>query len=536
MDKKAQYRQTERETRQWQRDDAKNKKAESILAANEKLPVSLNIDNAGVVLARWAKKKLVVPPGHPKAGKALVLPDYGIEFINDAMTHRESLLCLGRKNAKSAIVAVFCLARLVGPLRIRGYRGGVLSISRGKAAELKTQMRQIAEASKLEGLKFRTVAMSIESDTGIIEIMHTAHASGLDDAIVDELGLLHPNKRDNVASMYSAISARDGRFMALSIRGSAPFTQEMIDRRGDEGVAVHLYAAPPGSALDDKTAWHAANPGLKAGIKALSYMRDAARRALAIPAQQSLFRVHELNIAGSEEVEMIFDPQHYLKCQIPDDVDLPPREGSCYLGLDIGGSASMTASVCIWPETGRLEARGAFPDTPDLLMRGKGDGVGNEYVLMEERGEVVTYPGRVTPCVLFMQDLAADLIDCDVRGVAADRYRRAEVEQALIDSEVDWPYPIFRGQGAAAKADGSADVRATQKMFLRREVKVRESLLMTQAIYGSRLRFDVGGNPALDKAHYRNRIDAVSALVLACGLVQLNTNDDNDRPLLIPIS
>ena len=105
-------------------------------------------------LAAWSKECLRVPPGHPLAGQPLALPQYGADFLRDALCARESLLCLGRKNAKSAITAVFLLGRLVGPIRIAGYRAGVASVSKEKAGELKRQMLEIASASQLGGLRF----------------------------------------------------------------------------------------------------------------------------------------------------------------------------------------------------------------------------------------------------------------------------------------------------------------------------------------------------------------------------------------------
>ena len=50
---------------------------------------------------------------------------------------------------------MFLLGRLAGPLRIPGYRGGVTSVSKEKAGELKMQMQAIAEASGLAGVEFR---------------------------------------------------------------------------------------------------------------------------------------------------------------------------------------------------------------------------------------------------------------------------------------------------------------------------------------------------------------------------------------------
>ena len=106
-------------------------------------------------VARWSRRVLVTPAGHPRAGKPLTLPEYGVRFLRDVFDHRESALIIARKNAKSAIVAVLLLAHLVGPLRRAGWRAGVgSSISKEKAAELVTQMRDISEASGLAGLTF----------------------------------------------------------------------------------------------------------------------------------------------------------------------------------------------------------------------------------------------------------------------------------------------------------------------------------------------------------------------------------------------
>ena len=57
----------------------------------------------------------------------------------------------------------------------------------------------------------------------------------------------------------------------------------------------------------------------------------------------------------------------------------------------------MSGFVAVWPETGRCEVYGAFADTPNLLDRGMGDGVGDLYARMHERGELVTYAGAWCP-------------------------------------------------------------------------------------------------------------------------------------------
>ena len=474
-------------------------------------------------VARWSRRALVTPAGHPRAGKPLVLPPYGVQFLRDALAHRESLLCIGRKNAKSAIVAVLLLAHLVGPLRRAGWRAGVGSISKEKAGELKTQMEQIAEASGLAGLKFyRSPAPGrVVGPSGSVDILSadraSGHASGFDLAIVDEIGLLAERDRAFVAGLRSSISARDGRFLSLSIHGDGPFVPEILKRQGDPSLAIHHYAAPDGCALDDEDGWAAANPGIAAGIKSLAYMRDEARRVLASPADQNHFRAHELNQAVTVSAEAVVNVSDWLAVTVSDRAALPPRKGAAVVGFDLGGSCSMTAAVAIWPATGRMETWAAFPGTPTLHDRGMADAVGDLYLQMSQRAELRTYPGRVTDVAAFLRDVARDV--GAVRAAGADRYRRAEALQALEAAGVRWRMQ-WRGTGASATADGSHDVRSFQRTILGRKVRAVESLLMAAALKEATIRTDAGGNPALDKQRSHGRIDVVQAAVIAASLAE----------------
>ena len=222
-------------------------------------------------VAWWSAHYLVVPPGHPRAGSPMRLPGYGLDFLRDVFRGgvREALLCLARKNAKSSIIAVLLLAYLAGPLRRFGFRAGVASVSRAKAGELKRLCQEIAEASKLDGIKFlRSPSPGrIESLFGSVDILaaeaHAGAASGYDLAIIDELGLLKERDRDLVAGMRSSVSAKDGKVHCFVVFGSGPYIPEILAREGDPALAVHLYAADPRSALDDEAGGRAANPGLR---------------------------------------------------------------------------------------------------------------------------------------------------------------------------------------------------------------------------------------------------------------------------------
>ena len=477
-------------------------------------------------VAAWSAEKLVIPAGHPLAGGPLALPNYGVSFLRDVFKPEtnEALFCCGRKNGKSAIVAVLLLAFLVGPLRSRGWRCGVCSISKLKANELKTQCAQIASASGLRGLKFwRSPSPGrIESAFGSVDVLSSegtaGAAAGFDLSIIDEIGLLKPRDRDLVASMRSSISARDGKFVSLSVFGSAPFIPEILERRGAPGLAIHLYQAPEKAALDDEDGWAAANPGLAVGIKSERYMRSEARRVQVSIADQSSFRALDLNLPATPSTEMLVSLDDFRGCETE---ELPARDGPCFVGVDLGSSASMSAAVAYWPKTFRLESWAAFPSMPSLAERGSADGVGNLYERAVELGELMTFPGRVTPAHDFLAVVLDALQGADVQSVGADRFRRAEAEGAYEVAKIPWRR-VWRGTGASATADGSYDVRSFQSAIIEGRIKLLPSVLFPSAIGSCTLRRDVGGNPSIHKSKAIARIDLVSAGVISTGLAQLH--------------
>ena len=319
--------------------------------------------------------------------------------------------------------------------------------SREKAAELWTQIVDIAAASGLDEIRSGKVPRHVSSAWGRCEFLSAdrtaGHASGFDLVIAPALGLFPERGRDLVAGLLSSTSTRDGRLIAISVIGDSPLSREMIDRAGDPATVAHVYQAAKDAALDDPAAWAAANPGL-GSIKSRSYMADMARRAGANPAEAASFRVYDLNLPGSASREMIVTLDRWLLVEAR---PRPNREGPCFVGFDLGGSSSLTAPALYWPAVGRLEVYGAVGDDPDLAARGEADGVGGRYERMAERGELRTWPGRVTPCGPFLGWIAEVLDGAAPTLAVADRYRRAEALDALDAAGVAWPIE-WRAQGA----------------------------------------------------------------------------------------
>ena len=61
-------------------------------------------------------------------------------------------------------------------------------------------------------------------------------------------------------------------------------------------------------------------------------------------------------------------------------------------------------------------------------------------------------------------------------------------------------------------------MRSFQRMILTKKLRMLSNLALSTAITKSTIHRDKNGNPALDQAHSRGRIDILSAAVIACGL------------------
>ena len=157
--------------------------------------------------------------------------------------------------------------------------------------------------------------------------------------------------------------------------------------------------------------------------------------------------------------------------------------------------------------------------------------VGALYQRMQERGELEVFAGRVTPVGRFLRGVADRLTGERVIVAGADRYRQNEAQQALDDAGVRWPI-AWRGTGASKTADGSHDVRSFQRAALSGKLFSLESHLMAHALSESAIRYDGSGNPALEKARSKGRIDVAAAVVIAAGLAELERG--RKRPVRPP--
>ncbi|MEP1592890.1 terminase large subunit [Sulfitobacter sp.] len=473
--------------------------------------------------------KLIVPEGR-LAGKRVKLATYQKDFVRGAFAKgiEAGVLSIGRGNAKTALSAGIALGHLMGEIAPQPKReiifaarnrdqaktafGFLLGFIEGLPEDEQEQFT-IRRGSKLE-------VETAENGGGLARVIAADGKSILGGAptlaILDERAAWEREKGDALENaILSGLGKRDGR--ALIISTSAPDDSNTFSRWLDEpppGCFVQEHRPDPGLPPDDLASLLVANPGASEGIgPSAEWLTAQARRAIARggSALSSFRNLNRNERVASDDRSVLLTVDEWLGCEVAPD-DLPPREGPVVLGVDLGGSRSMSAVALYWQETGRLEAVAAFPAKPNLADRGAADGVSNRYSEMAERGELVTMGETVVPVGRFIANVVERLNGQTPAAIVGDRFRHAEFLEALRDAGLDRVPFIWRGFGWQ---DGSEDCERLRRAVFEGEVRVLPSLLLRSAFADAITLIDPAGNHKLAKGRSTGRIDAAAATVVA---------------------
>ncbi|WP_321830668.1 terminase TerL endonuclease subunit [Thalassovita sp.] len=471
--------------------------------------------------------RLRIPEG-PNAGKPVTLAPFQSQFITGAMADgtANAVLSIGRGNGKSAITAGLALGGLIGvwdrqprreiiaAARTRDQGRIIWDFVAGFAATLPLELQRrliYRRAPRLE--------IEFEGDGGghVLRVIAADGKSALGGAptmaILDERGHWALDRGDELEhALLSGLGKRDGRAFLISTSASDdthPFSRWIDDPL--PGTYVQEHRPAPGLPADDAESLLIANPGAPHGIGgSLEWLEGQAKRAIARGGSSlTSFRLYNRNERVSGEArDMLITLDEWLSCETN---SLPPREGGCVIGIDLGGSASMTAAAFYWPATGRLECLGTFPSMPNLLDRGQTDGVAGRYVEMQERGELGVLGDKTVPVAPWLVEVMRHVEDQPILALTMDRYKQAELGEAIARAGIRAPL-VWRGQGFR---DGGEDAERFRRAAFDGQVKAKPSLLLRSAFADTVCLRDPANNIKIAKARSTGRIDAAAASVLA---------------------
>lgn len=474
---------------------------------------------------------LHIPEGK-RAGKPLKIADFQRKFVKGARAKNVmvGVLSIGRGNAKTALSAGLALGELVGALHEQPQPKREIIFAARNRDQAKTAFQFLI--GYIQGLPEEDRGLFTIRRGSKLEVEFDGNGGGLARviaadgksilggaptlAIMDERAAWEREKGDSLENaILSGLGKRDGR--ALIISTSAPDDANTFSRWLDEpppGTYVQEHRPPFGLPADDLDSLLIANPGAIDGIGATpDWLVSQAQRAIARggSALSSFRNLNRNERVSTEDRSVLVTVDEWMAAEVGPH-DLPGRDGPCVLGVDLGGSRSMSAAAFYWPQTGRLEALGTFPAMPSLADRGASDGVSDRYVQMNERGELSVMGEATVPTGQWLAQIVKHLDGIIPDCIVGDRFRHAEFIEAMNGAGLGRVPFIWRGFGWK---DGAEDIERFRRALFDGEIKVTASMLLRFAFSDAITLVDPAGNHKLAKARSLGRIDAAAATVLA---------------------
>ena len=457
-------------------------------------------------------------------GGPLELFPWERRFVRGALRDgvETAALSVARGNGKSTLISALACAALDGPLaaprgetvvvassfdQARIAFEHVLGFMSDKLADRKRwRIQDSGNRASIENRETGTRVRVLGSDP------RRAHGLAPILVICDEPAQWENSTTDRMrAALETSLGKIAGaRLIALGTRPADPqhWFEKMLAGGADYS---QNHAARDNDPPFHARTWERANPSLRYMPTLRAVIRRAAVKAKRDPALLPAFQALRLN-QGMHDVERAALLSAGLWESIEGDAQ---PVGPCVWGVDLGGSAAMSAVCAYWPDTGRLVVLAAFPSTPTLSERGLRDGVGRLYGDMHGRDEVIVTGGRVVDVGDLLREALGRFGPPD--AVAADRWREGELKDGLDLAAVPTSAFVSRGQGFK---DGGTDVRDFRRACLTGRVIPAVSLLMRSAMREAVTVADPAGNEKLAKnseggRRSRARDDAAAAAILA---------------------
>ncbi len=468
-----------------------------------------------------------IPEG-PKAGQLMKLAPFQRKFIRGALGSDIRIACLsvGRGAAKTALSSAIALAAFLGVFDPQPNRDVVIAARTRDQGAIAFQfvlgfLRSLPEELQ-KTVKIRRaprLELEIETETGrhILRVIAsdgmTALGSSPTFVLMDERGHWDGVKGDDLeAALLSGLGKRAGRALIISTsaRDDAHPFSIWLDNPGP-GIFIQEHRPLPGLPADDPDSLKEANPGAEHGIgSSLEWLQSEAKRAIARGGQTLIsFRLYNRNERVSAEArDVLLTTDEWLACEVD---ELPPRSGDVVVGIDLGGSASMSGVAFYWPDTSRLEAYGTFPGLPSLESRGEADGVKGRYVEMHLRGELNQIGKSTVPVADWLRKIISQIDGEKIAALVADGYKKAEISEALVATGFRCPI-IWRRM---VWQEASEDCDRFRRAAFDGEIACDPSLLMRSALADAVVLTDASGNIKIAKGRSTGRIDALAAAVLA---------------------
>lgn len=469
---------------------------------------------------------LRVPEGR-HVGRRVKLREWQKDIIRqiyDTPT-RQVVISLGRKNGKTALVAMIVLAHLVGPESRRnaqiysaaqsrdqagivfGLASKMVRLSPTLNAPDKVIVRESAKElySPLTGVRYKALSADATTAYGFSPVL----------VIHDELGQVKGDRSELFDALETAMGAQiEPLSIVISTQAatSLDLLSKLIDdakTKADPKQKLILFSADEEDDIEDEATWRKANPALGDFLN-IEEIKGLAAKAARMPSFEASFRNLHLNqrVASHNQLFSLsvweanggeVDFSAFDDCPV-------------YAGLDLSGTQDLTALVLVANRDGVWHV---WPHywTPENTLRDRAARDRAPYDVWVSQGIMTAVPGVTIDYAWVAQRLAEVAETCDLRVVKYDRWRVKDLKAALDVIGADIPLEEA-GQGFR---DMAPAIDALETIALQKKMRHGMNPVLTWNAANAVITSDPAGNRKFDKAKTTGRIDGLQALAMAFG-------------------
>jgi phage terminase large subunit-like protein len=505
-------------------------RAERVIAFIETLPItSGTLAGQRFKLRPWQKRFLKAVYATGRDGRRKV---------------RTAVLCLARKQGKTALAAAIALAHLCGPESEE--RGEVYSAAndRFQASRLHKEMVAIIERTPWMAERVSIVRHSKELEdiggTGstfaaLSADVGTKHGLSPSCVVYDELG--QALSRELFDVLDTAMGARaEPLILVISTQAAsetAPMS-ELVDyglrvQRGevkDASFHLTLYAAPEDADPWDEKTWRLANPAL-GDFRSIEDVRRLAAQAQRMPSREASFR----NLILNQRIDAtagFMSRAVWTACAGA--VDLEALKGRpCFAGLDLGATRDLTALILAF-----ADEDGGFDVVPFFFLPGDGlrdreDRDRVPYCAWRDAGHLIALPGKTTDPRAVAAKIAELHGRFAIKALAFDRWRIEDLRRELDALGCDVAL-VAHGQGFR---DMSPAIDVLERLAVEGQMRHGMHPVLTWCMANARVTADPAGNRKLDKGKSTGRIDGAVALAMAFAVAARHAPEAPWEPLAV---
>lgn len=452
---------------------------------------------------------------------------------------RQALLTMGRKNGKTALIGILCLAHLCGPAAVRNGELYSVAFDREQAAQVFKYMRGMVEQDEELSERLNIIHSTKKiADPVSGSVYHalsaearSKHGKSSSFIIFDELAQFGQDRELYDVMMTSRGAHADPLVWVISTQADndEALFSELVDygRRVEDGeiadpsFKAFIFEVPQEADAWDEAVWPRANPAL-GDFRSLKEMREVAEKAQRMPGQEAAFRNLYLNQRISAEGRFI-TPEVWKANAAEPDLDLF-HDQECFGGLDLSKKNDLTALIFV-----TRTADGKWPVlpffwTPGGNIRERSDRDRVPYDQWARDGYLLTTPGRVIDYAFIARKVAELHGRMNIAGIKFDRWKIDDFQRALLAEGVDaWiegkdePIPgglrlIPHGQGFR---DMNPAVEGLEDILLEGRLEHGNHPVLTMCAANVKVQNDPAGNRKFDKIKSTGRIDGIVALAMA---------------------